>query len=272
MFYGGLAGAAIAIIVLLRIRKLKISLLSDLILPSVILGLAITRIGCFLNGCCFGVVADVPWTVTFPQGRFAHVKQIEDVKSFIESHRDNVDPKEYEIWMGLLQQADKKGDIYDTSDLDKSQVYPILKAMRQKVLAAKPDTELCGYHTHTLVNTPLEELWKGPLPVHPAQLYAAATAFLIFGILVWLTPYRKFDGQIGSLFGLLYAVNRFIMEMLRGDNGRFLAMTISQWISILLFIVAGGAYIYLWKKGEYTPLPVPKVPSPDQVSFTEDDS
>jgi phosphatidylglycerol---prolipoprotein diacylglyceryl transferase len=40
----------------------------DMAIPSLIAGLALGRIGCFLNGCCFGKVCDLPWAVRFPQG------------------------------------------------------------------------------------------------------------------------------------------------------------------------------------------------------------
>ena len=31
-----------------------------------LLGMAIGRIGCFLNGCCYGGACELPWAVTFP--------------------------------------------------------------------------------------------------------------------------------------------------------------------------------------------------------------
>jgi len=43
----------------------------DLLAPGLITGLAFGRIGCFLNGCCFGRVCNVPWAVRFP-GRIVH--------------------------------------------------------------------------------------------------------------------------------------------------------------------------------------------------------
>ena len=36
--------------------------------PTVGLGIGLGRIGCFLNGCCFGTPTDLPWGVTFPEG------------------------------------------------------------------------------------------------------------------------------------------------------------------------------------------------------------
>ena len=36
--------------------------------PTVGLGIGLGRIGCFLNGCCFGTPTDLPWGITFPSG------------------------------------------------------------------------------------------------------------------------------------------------------------------------------------------------------------
>jgi phosphatidylglycerol:prolipoprotein diacylglycerol transferase len=40
----------------------------DYFSPTLGLGLAITRIGCFLNGCCFGLPTKEPWGISFPPG------------------------------------------------------------------------------------------------------------------------------------------------------------------------------------------------------------
>ena len=66
-FFGGVAG------LLLFVRKHRLPLLAlcDLIAPSMALGLAIGRIGCLMNGCCFGAVCDYPWAITFPPERSA---------------------------------------------------------------------------------------------------------------------------------------------------------------------------------------------------------
>jgi phosphatidylglycerol:prolipoprotein diacylglycerol transferase len=53
--HGGIFGGIIAGIIFAKIRKISFWTLADLIAPSVILGQAIGRIGCFLNGCCFGM-------------------------------------------------------------------------------------------------------------------------------------------------------------------------------------------------------------------------
>ncbi len=66
VFYGGLIGAALACVLHARLRKLPLWRLADVLAPSIALGYAIGRIGCFLNGCCFGRLCDLPWAVRYP--------------------------------------------------------------------------------------------------------------------------------------------------------------------------------------------------------------
>ena len=40
----------------------------DCFAPSLVLGLGLTRIGCFLAGCCHGEPTGLPWGVSFPAG------------------------------------------------------------------------------------------------------------------------------------------------------------------------------------------------------------
>lgn len=66
MFFGGFLGALIASILYLRKAKIAIFSLADIVAPAIALGEFFTRIGCFLNGCCFGTTSSLPWAVTFP--------------------------------------------------------------------------------------------------------------------------------------------------------------------------------------------------------------
>ena len=66
MFFGGFLGAVAAGIIYIRTVKLPVLLLGDIIAPSIALGEFFTRIGCFLNGCCFGLPCSLPWGIKFP--------------------------------------------------------------------------------------------------------------------------------------------------------------------------------------------------------------
>jgi len=53
--HGGIFAGIITGLIFSRFRKISFWVLADWIAPSIILGQAIGRIGCFLNGCCGGV-------------------------------------------------------------------------------------------------------------------------------------------------------------------------------------------------------------------------
>jgi phosphatidylglycerol:prolipoprotein diacylglycerol transferase len=63
---GGVVLALAAIVVFCRAKKIPILRFFDTAAPSLALGLGLTRIGCFLNGCCFGKPGTLPWCVVFP--------------------------------------------------------------------------------------------------------------------------------------------------------------------------------------------------------------
>lgn len=66
-FHGGLLGGLLTASIYIGITKLPYWRVADSATPAVALGYAITRIGCFLNGCCFGREAvGLPWAMTFP--------------------------------------------------------------------------------------------------------------------------------------------------------------------------------------------------------------
>ncbi len=63
--YGAILGALIAAIVFCRVKKLSFWQVGDIIAPGAVLGQAIGRVGCILNGCCYGLPTDLPWSVTY---------------------------------------------------------------------------------------------------------------------------------------------------------------------------------------------------------------
>jgi phosphatidylglycerol:prolipoprotein diacylglycerol transferase len=65
-FYGGLLAAVVFGIAFLRKKHMPVLVVTDIIAPQIALGIAIARIGCFLNGCCFGKASTLPWACTFP--------------------------------------------------------------------------------------------------------------------------------------------------------------------------------------------------------------
>lgn len=66
VFYGGLIGAVLMSIAYVKWKKLPPMKVGDALAPSIALGHMFGRIGCFLNGCCYGAACELPWAVHFP--------------------------------------------------------------------------------------------------------------------------------------------------------------------------------------------------------------
>ena len=66
-FLGGLIGAIIASIAYSKAKGYPFLLVADIFTPSIAAGLILVRVGCYLNGCCYGVPApESVWGVVFP--------------------------------------------------------------------------------------------------------------------------------------------------------------------------------------------------------------
>jgi phosphatidylglycerol---prolipoprotein diacylglyceryl transferase len=76
-YYGGFVFAAAFGLYYARKHRLGMGRMADLASPWIAFGLAVTRIGCFLNGCCYGKVSNVPWAVRFPIGSAVHRAQVD---------------------------------------------------------------------------------------------------------------------------------------------------------------------------------------------------
>jgi len=66
--YGGFIGGTLAILVYTQVREMSFWSFVDCAAPALALGLGITRLGCFLSGCCHGRPAGAFWGVVFPVG------------------------------------------------------------------------------------------------------------------------------------------------------------------------------------------------------------
>ncbi|MSR60396.1 MAG: prolipoprotein diacylglyceryl transferase [Planctomycetaceae bacterium] len=84
------------------------------------------------------------------------------------------------------------------------------------------------------------------LPLHPTQLYDSLNGLLLLLVTWAYYPFRRRTGEVLAIGWMAYPVNRFLIEILRGDeSGKFgTALTISQWVSLALF--AAGAAFFGW--------------------------
>jgi phosphatidylglycerol:prolipoprotein diacylglycerol transferase len=219
---GGVLGAVAVIILYLRYHKLPARRYLDILAIGLMLALAFGRIGCFLNGCCFGRPSDVPWGVRFPYDSLAYQSQVQpDLK------RDRPEPE-----------LKLPADYFESGVL-------------------KPYDKLTPEQKQQVTTGPYR-----CLAVHPTELYASADAAIIGGLLYlfWRRSQkadkegaRKIFTRPGSTFALmfvLYGIVRFFEEYLRDDNpfetawwAIYKGGTISQNLSI--YMVAAGIVLML---------------------------
>lgn len=85
--YGGMAAACLPPLILVKAFKKDIWKLCDTMVFPFILAFAIMRVGCFLNGCCYGKVSDALWAVRAPNAlTYAHEKVNSLLPSIIKSN------------------------------------------------------------------------------------------------------------------------------------------------------------------------------------------
>jgi phosphatidylglycerol:prolipoprotein diacylglycerol transferase len=219
---GGVILAVAIIVFYLFYHKLPIRKYLDILAVGLMLALAFGRIGCFLNGCCFGKPTDLPWGVRFPYNSFAYLSQINP-----NLERDRAEPQLVLPRDEYISFIDKDGHWHPQrfANLTEQQKFEVTQGKYRS------------------------------LPVHPTQLYSSAAGVVLCVILYlfWRRSKRgdKILAKPGSTFSLmfiLYGITRFFMEMLRDDNPFEVdRLTISQLISIGM-IILGSVLIVVFQK------------------------
>jgi phosphatidylglycerol:prolipoprotein diacylglycerol transferase len=63
--YGAVLGAALGVWVYSKFSHFRFGYAADLVAPGVILAQAIGRVGCTINGCCYGMPTSLPWGIIY---------------------------------------------------------------------------------------------------------------------------------------------------------------------------------------------------------------
>ncbi len=92
------------------------------------------------------------------------------------------------------------------------------------------------------------------VPLHPTQLYEAVSLFILYFGLLHIFKTKRFEGQVGLTYFMLYPIIRSIIEIYRGDAIRGFVIdgiiSTSQFISILVFIAALMVLVRRLKQAE----------------------
>lgn len=253
VIYGGMIGGILAAMAFCYKYRQPIRAIGDLVAPAFLIGLAFGRIGCLMNGCCFGGICteNLP-TIQFPQGSGPYLVQLESGKllgieraaqsSSNESTIAKVEPG------GLAAEA----GIQPGSKLQKIEVYNVPfdpnsdPAAPPKVAAeVRLDSSVVGFSS--------TQLPSHSLPVHPSQVYAAINAALLCWLIWCIQPLPSRDGMTFLIAILISAGSRFLEEGIRSDEGGQLgtSLSIAQWISLIAAATALVLILLLRKTAPY---------------------
>ena len=244
--YGSLIGGLIGAWIYLRLHQLRWHEVGDVLAPSLALGLAIGRLGCLMNGCCFGGTCQPPWPgLAFPAGSPPYMQQLVDGRLLGLDGKweegefvvQSVQPQSLAETRGI-QPGDRLAFRFPPGDL---------------IRAAKPqgiDIDLALWiESPRLGNLaiPLKDLPAASAPIHPTQIYSAVHALLLALLLWFYYPFRRHSGEVLALLLILYPIGRFVLEIIRNDELGQLGttLTISQLVSLATIVVGLGLMVYL---------------------------
>jgi phosphatidylglycerol:prolipoprotein diacylglycerol transferase len=283
-FWGGPLLVIPALAAYLRFfAKASIRWYLDITIPSLAWGLAITRIGCFLNGCCWGAICvdehdparqrpALPWAVRFPysspamaqQYKFGELtlpKELIYVRDAAESFpvpREFIDAAVQnggKTRQRLVRENAQSWKEYSAAlnagaDGETQKRLKVRVDASQQALRAHGDTIVGAVEEHcrkySLTPQQLAQMagFYRSKPVHPAQLYDTVNAFLLCWLLGLIFYHRQRHGVVLGWFLILYSISRVFTELIRADNPLdTLGLTISQAIS-LCTLFAG--LLWMW--------------------------
>lgn len=216
-FLGGVIPVLLFLLWYWQRKKIPLLKALDIMAIALMVGLSMGRIGCFLNGCCFGKPTDVPWAIRFPYNSYAYQSQI----------NPNIERGRTEPQLAL------PSDYY---------TYTIVEG--QTIYQLKPFESLSPSQQEAVTHGTYQ-----CLPVHPTQLYASFGALLLSGLLygLWRICQRKqWTGLVFCVCAILYGTMRFVWESLRDDNPyETLNLTISQLLGLGLIALGITVWIAL---------------------------
>jgi prolipoprotein diacylglyceryltransferase len=267
VLYGSIMGALVGYLCayLLIFRRFHLSTLklADICAPSLAIGICLGRLGCFLNGCCYGQVAcaDCPvYAVHFPLSappRESLVRNGYQTAAGFTFAEDRPADKpgvvvgkvqpESPAWASGLRPGDRIVRLIVLLDGHENnheingpgELTDLLSFNRWPRGANKIKLEV--YHAGAAEATNLPPFSPRTIGLYPTQLYESVSMFLLFLLLLAYYPFRRHDGQVMALLMMGYAVHRALNEMLRDDPRPEGFEKYTSW-----FVFAAGLVLWLW--------------------------
>lgn len=300
-FWGGPLLVIPALIVYLLWSKRSIRWYLDITAPSLMFGMAMARIGCLLNGCCWGSVCvnehdparqekGLPWAIRYPYGSPAMIQQFEFgqielpkqllfylptgmampmLAEQVEATREQLDGPARD-----LRRAQEELAAAERSGQDASRIQRLKARVETLAQAAKANEERYQLlykqcRQYGLSPSELRDLSRHfrSKPAHPTQVYAAITGLVLYWLLDTLFYYRKRHGVVLGWMLILYSMARILEEAIRQDNPLdAVGLSWSSMVSVAM-IVSGLLWLALMRAQPLkSPRAVPFEPPEDTQS------
>ncbi|MCA9239714.1 MAG: prolipoprotein diacylglyceryl transferase [Planctomycetales bacterium] len=241
--YGSLIGASLAFLVFCRRHNLPILAMADILAASLVIGLALGRIGCLFNGCCYGGPTNVAWAITFPAGSPAYGDHVGQERiAGVQLWQEPGDPeKRIKLYSRSEEGETTLGVV---SSIDGKPVSTLVEAQAALTRAYWSGEEAVEF---TLADGSHRTAVSRSLPVHPTQLYSALNAVLLSWLCWAFYAFRRRDGEVIGLLLALYPISRLLLETIRTDESDFLgtSLSISQNVSIVLLLLVAVYWAWL---------------------------
>ncbi|MBI2480431.1 MAG: prolipoprotein diacylglyceryl transferase [Planctomycetia bacterium] len=249
--YGSVIGGFLALYLFSRRQQMSMFELGDVIAPGMAIGLAFGRIGCLMNGCCYGGICDGwPLAITFPQHAsvelghysppYAHQLTMGELHGFRLGINENGH---------VIVASVEPGGKAETAGLQagtrierlNGQEVTTLDSAKRILLAGSPRISINGDH----ISWTIDKLPARSRPIHPTQIYSSINAALLCLVVWFAYPFRHRHGDILLLLFGLYAIARFFLEAIRNDEPGQIgtSLTISQLVSLVVFAVCVGGWL-----------------------------
>ncbi len=224
VFDGGLFLAIVLVGGYLWLRKLPVRRLLDIIAISAMIGLAFGRMGCLLNGCCYGGVCSesFPLAVHFPYAASPPIYPHDTANPFppktdhsavYSVHAGRYSDPKHQPYLAVPPELMGPRGLIRPGDLTTARQFEV------------------AHHSHSLA-------------VEPSQIYGIANALILAALMTAVFRLRTRDGQAFAMLFVFYPLTRFMLEIIRDDNPN-MTLTPAQWKCLVMAGIGAALMVAL---------------------------
>jgi phosphatidylglycerol:prolipoprotein diacylglycerol transferase len=258
IFYGAVIGGTLSYFigwfVTFRHRPNVTTLrITDIVAPTIAVGLLLGRVGCLLNGCCYGQVActtcpAVHFPLSAPARYDLTAAGYQTAAGFLPDERIarvlEVEPGSAAEKQGGLEPGDLIVEVNGRSvPTIKGEDLPSTAGLAELLSPLewpRGESELKLTVLRKDKKITLPAFRPVTIGVHPTQVYESISMFLVLLLLLAFDSVKRHDGQVMALMMICYGVHRYVNEILRIDQR---PVGFESYVSILLVVAGIGMMI-----------------------------